>query len=106
MATETHEPDHGRVISRVDQLKRKHTPEGLQRLRESALKNQPWRYTRGPTTPEGKAKVAENGRYAQKSAVSRRQREKAVADAHTLLAEMAAVRRLACPDASPPPEQD
>ena len=24
----------------------------------------PWQYTRGPITPEGKAKVAQNGRYA------------------------------------------
>ena len=104
MATKTHEPDHERVTGRVDQLKRKHSPEGLQRLRESALKNQPWRYTRGPTTPEGKARVAENGRYAQKDAVSRRQREKAVADAHSVLVQMAAIRRLACPDFSEPAE--
>jgi hypothetical protein len=71
-----------------------------------ALKHQPWRYTRGPITPEGKARVAENGRYAQKDAVSRRQKEKAVAEAHALLAEMAAVRRLACPEEPAEQAQD
>jgi hypothetical protein len=50
--------------------------------------------------------VAENGRYAQKNAVSRRQREKEVAESHTLLMEMAAVRRLACPEPSQPAEDE
>ena len=106
MAEKTHEPDAGRVTSRVHELKRKHTPEGLQRLRETALKNRPWQYTHGPRTPEGKAKVAENGRYAQKNAVSRRQMGKEVAEAHNLLTELAAVRRLACPGASEPAEHE
>jgi hypothetical protein len=107
MATKTHEPDHGRVAARgVNQLKRKHSPEGLQRLRESALRIRPWQNTRGPITPEGKAKVAENGRYAQKGAVSRRQMRKVVAEAHNLLTQMAAVRRLACPDEPVEQERD
>jgi len=70
------------------------------------LKNRPWLHTTGPRTPEGKAKVAENGRYAQKNAVSRRQREKEVADVHTLLSEMAVVRRLACPYTGEPAERE
>jgi len=49
------------------------TPEGLQRLRESAIKNQPWRFSTGPRTAEGKAKVANNSRSRQTGPVSRRQ---------------------------------
>jgi hypothetical protein len=75
-------------------------------MRESALKNRPWQFTTGPRTPEGKAKVAENGRYAQKNAVSRRQREKEVADAKTLLIQLAAVRRIARPDSREPTEHE
>jgi len=74
-------------------------------MREVALKYRPWQYATGPRTPEGKAKVAENGRYAQKGEVSRRQREKEVAEAHNLLAELAAVRRLACPGFSESAEE-
>ena len=106
MAEKTHEPNDGRVAGDVRQLKRKHTPEGLQRLRETALKNRPWQYTRGPITPEGKAKVAQNGRYAQKNAVSRRQMEKETAEAHILLTQMAAVRSLACPNTPAEQERD
>jgi hypothetical protein len=101
MAKKTHEPDDGRVAGGVPQLKPQFfSPEDRQRRREVALKHRPWQYATGPRTPEGKAKVAENGRYAQKNAVSRRQREKEVADAKNLLTQMAAVRRLACPDSN------
>jgi hypothetical protein len=73
MAKKTHVPDHGRVAGGVRQLERKSIlPEDRQRMRESALKHRPRQYATGPRTPEGKAKVAENGRYAQKNAVSRR----------------------------------
>ena len=94
MAEKTHEPDAGRVTSRVAQLNpRKHTPEGLQRLRETALKNRPWQYTRGPRTPEGKAKVAQNGKYAQKNAVSRREIAAQVAEFDALATGLAEMRR-------------
>ena len=103
MAKKTHDPNHGRGAGGLHQLKPTlFSPEDRQRRREVALKYRPWQYATGPRTPEGKARVAENGRYAQKDVVSRRQREKAVADAHTLLAQMAAVRRLACPEPSEP----
>ena len=109
MAKKTREPDDGRVAGSVHQLKPQFfSPEDRQRRREVALKHRPWQYATGPRTPEGKAKVAQNGRYAQKGAVSRRQREKEAAEAHALLAQMAAVRRLVCPDSSEPAahEQD
>jgi hypothetical protein len=41
------------------------TEEGLQRLRETIFRIKPWRFTRGPTTPEGKAQVARNGKKRQ-----------------------------------------
>ena len=49
------------------------TAAGRERLRQSAIKNQPWRWSTGPRTPEGKAKVAANGRKHQKGAKSVRE---------------------------------
>jgi hypothetical protein len=107
MAKKTDVPDDGRVTGSVRQLKLKSISlDDRQRRREVALKYRPWQYATGPRTPEGKARVAENGRYAQKDAVSRRQREKEVAEARTLLAQMTALRRIACPDASPTAEYE
>ena len=37
-----------------------HTHEGLQRLREAALRNQPSQRSTGPRTPEGKARAKMN----------------------------------------------
>ena len=56
----------------VGRPKRKLTAEGRQRLREAALRNKPWQYSTGPRTPEGKAKVAQNGRYRQRGRKSKR----------------------------------
>jgi hypothetical protein len=81
MAKKTNDPNHGRGAGGIGQLKPQvFSPEDRLRRREVALKHRPWQYATGPRTPEGKSKVAENGRYAQKTAVSRRQREKAVAE--------------------------
>lgn len=41
------------------------TPEGRERLRQAALRNKPWLHSTGPTTPEGKARSAANGRKRQ-----------------------------------------
>jgi hypothetical protein len=53
--------------------KRNLTPEGRQRLREAALRNKPWQYSTGPRTPEGKARVAQNGRWRQRGKKSKRE---------------------------------
>jgi hypothetical protein len=75
-------------------LKRpKHSPDGLRRLREATLRNQPWKHATGPKTPEGKARVAQNGRYAQKDALSRRQLAKQMAECDALAANLAELRR-------------
>ncbi len=36
------------------------TPEGRERLRQAALRNEPWRYSTGPRTREGKARARGN----------------------------------------------
>ena len=41
------------------------TPEGLEKLRQAALKNKPWEHSTGPRTAAGKAKVALNGKKRQ-----------------------------------------
>jgi hypothetical protein len=42
------------------------TPEQLERLRQSTLARQPWRFSTGPRTPEGKARSALNGKARRK----------------------------------------
>jgi hypothetical protein len=61
------------------------TPEGREKLRQAALRNQPWRHSSGPRTAEGKAKAAKNGTARQVGPVSVRQ----------LRAELAGLRDLA-----------
>ena len=68
------------------------TPAGREKLRQSALKHRPWRFSTGPRTPEGKAKVALNGKKRQSGTVSVREVRTAMCDIHVLLAEMAASR--------------
>src|SRR5437764_1321947 len=60
------------------------TPEGLARLRQSALEHQPWTHATGPRTIEGKARSAANGRVYQQGPLSIRQ----------IRAELAGVRAL------------
>jgi hypothetical protein len=46
------------------------TEDGLQRLRAAIFRAKPWRFTKGPRTPEGKAKVALNGKKCQLGPIS------------------------------------
>jgi hypothetical protein len=56
---------HGAAVRR-NRLKRGPlTTEGRQRLRKAALRIQPWRFATGPRTPEGKHRVALNGKRRQ-----------------------------------------
>lgn len=41
------------------------TPEGREKLRETALRNRPWKFSTGPRTAAGKARVALNGKRRQ-----------------------------------------
>lgn len=77
---------------RSDARRRKFSPEGLERLRAAALANRPWLRTRGPTSPDGKARAAKNGRYRQRGEKSRREMEAELAGVLTLINQMAATR--------------
>ncbi len=91
----------GKSQARVDagrrnrQLRGPLSPEGRERLRQAALANRPWEKSTGPTTPAGKAVVADNGRARQKGPMSVRQQRAATAQVSALLAGMASLRRAA-----------
>ena len=70
------------------------TPEGRERLREAALRNRPWLHSTGPRTPEGKAKVAANGKARQKGPRSARQIRAELGEMRGLLREMRETRRV------------
>ena len=70
------------------------TAEGREKLRQTALANQPWRYSTGPRTAEGKARSAANGRKRQKGKQSVRELEASVADVGALMEQMARLRRM------------
>jgi hypothetical protein len=95
MADETtHVPDPDRVAAaRRNRAKRKGlTPEGRERLRQSALKNQPWRFSTGPRTPEGKAKMIQNGKKRQLGPRSVREVRADLAGLRSLLLDMQTTR--------------
>jgi hypothetical protein len=71
------------------------TDAGREKLRQTALKHQSWRFSTGPRTPEGKAKVALNGKKRQKGTMSVREIQAELAEANAALAGMAASRRAA-----------
>jgi hypothetical protein len=73
---------------------RKFSAESRERLRAAALANRPWEKTRGPITPEGKARCAQNGRFNQRGEKSRRELRADVAGVLALIREMTATRRL------------
>jgi hypothetical protein len=71
------------------------TEAGRQRLRESALAHQPWRFATGPRTPEGKARAAANAKRCQLGPRSVREVRADLADLRGLLEEMRASRQAA-----------
>jgi hypothetical protein len=95
MAPNPPAPNPRRVAAgRLNRRKRKGlTPAGRERLRRAALANRPWRHATGPRTPEGKARVAANGRSRQRGERSAREVERQLAAVGGLAADMAALRR-------------
>lgn len=90
-------PNPQRVAAgRISRLKRKgFTPEGLDRLRQAALANQPWLYSTGPRTPEGKAKVAMNVVATQRKGTVAGRLRRELKESNHLLSGLASCRRLA-----------
>lgn len=77
------------AVGRLNGQKRKGlTPEGRERLRQAALRNQPWRQSTGPRSAEGKAKVALNGKKRSKGGPSVRDLRALMADLVTLATDM------------------
>ena len=97
LAAGAHRPNPKRVAAgRLNRSKRKGlTPQGRERLRQAALANRPWEFSTGPRTPEGKARVALNGKARQKGPVSVRQLRAQLADLRGLVNEMREGRKLA-----------
>ena len=94
MGQESRQPAAGRGPCSFDELRpRKHSPAGLKRLREAALRNRPWEYANGPVTPEGKARAAQNGRYAQKGPLSQREIAALRAECGTVSDSLAELRQ-------------
>jgi hypothetical protein len=79
---------------RSEPRRRRFSPEALERLRAAALADRPWEKTRGPITPQGKARSARNGRFKQRNEQSRRELRAEVAEVLALVRAMTATRRL------------
>jgi len=71
------------------------TPEGRRRLREAALRNQPWKHSTGPRTQAGKAQAVKNGKKRQLGPLSVREIRADLANVAQLLQEMGQARVLA-----------
>ena len=96
MHKRSHEPVNPRrsAAGKLNRAKRKGiTPAGREKLRQTAQKNKPWRFSTGPRTPEGKAKVAESCRSRRKGEKSVRELRAELGETTALLAAMAASRQ-------------
>jgi hypothetical protein len=83
------------AAGRKNWLKRRgFTAEGLERLRQAALLNQPWQFATGPTSAGGKAKVALNGKRRQRGPLSTRELRAQLAGLRVLAREMREARGL------------
>lgn len=76
-----HTPNAKRVAAgKVNRAKRKGLTEaGVERLRQAALANGPWKHSTGPRTAAGKARAAANSMARQKGPESARAAEREVA---------------------------
>ena len=73
------------------------TPEGREKLRQSALLHRPWEHSTGPRTAAGKTRVAANGKKTQKGPLSVREVRAALADVRELISQMREARRKLLP---------
>jgi hypothetical protein len=87
-------PAPGRV-ERSRTPRRELTEDGRRRLREAALRHQPWRFSTGPRTAAGKTRSAANGTKRQTAPRSVREIRHDLADLRGLLQDMRSACRLA-----------
>lgn len=81
------------AAGRANRAKRRGlTPDGRKRLRQAAFANQPWVHSTGPKSPEGKAKVAMNGKRRQLGSFSVRELRAELSEMRSLLNAMRATR--------------
>jgi hypothetical protein len=73
------------------------TEVGRLKLRESALKHQPWRYSTGPKTVEGKKAAVNNGKSRQLGPKSTRELLQEVAVLEAYLDDMREARAMVVP---------
>ena len=77
------------LVGRQNRMKWKGlSPQGREKLRQSAQRHQPWRFSTGPRTPAGKAQAALNGKRRQLGVRSVREIKADLADVRNLLREM------------------
>lgn len=90
-------PNPKRVAAgKLNRAKRKGlTTDGRQRLRRAAKANQPWRFSTGPRTDEGKVTAAANGKKRQLGLQSLRELKADLRKFRAVLKDMAEVRRSA-----------
>jgi hypothetical protein len=79
------------AAGRINRRKRRGlTAEGLERLRQTALSNQPWKLSSGPRTPQGRFQSRLNGKRRQHDPLmSIREAKAAVKDVKAFLAGLA-----------------
>lgn len=84
------------VAGRLNQRKRRGlTDAGREVLRKHALDNQPWRFSTGPKTVEGKLKAKMNGKSRQVDTLSKRETSAQMQELREILMGIVAVRRTA-----------
>ena len=84
------------AAGRRNQLKRGPlAPEGREKLRLTALQNQPWLQSTGPRTAEGERRSADNGRKNQVGDKSVRAMRAELADMLAMMKNMQELRRTA-----------
>src|SRR4249920_2398499 len=83
------------------QLRKGLTDEGRRVLQQTALRHEPWRYSTGPTSAQGKAVAAANGKTRQLGPQSVREVRATVAECRALLSQMREARDIELP---PPPQ--
>ena len=95
--TEMKRPNPRRVEAGKENRKKRGplTQEGRVRLREAALRDQPWIRSTGPRTMAGKAQAARNGKKRQQGSKSVREIRAEIGDVRALINDAVQRRKLA-----------